>query len=100
MGADNPARELFDGYNNVIGHLEFIQDLANSLCSLREKLEEALNEGDEVAPAIIIAMKIQMNAGILSGIINYPGILNEKIKVFESLITPPEKPPKLDPSRN
>lgn len=98
----NPAQDLVDGYNNVIEHLNFMQDLVRSLASLKEELDKALKLGNTDGPALVIAIQVQISAAIMSGLINYPGILNEKIKIFESLMEPddPGHPGYSDVSRN
>ena len=88
MKGKNPAKELIDGYNNVIRHLEFIQTLMTSLISLKEKIDESLEKGDDHATSLIIAMRIQIDAAITSGLISHPELIDKRMEIFESMIDP------------
>lgn len=96
------VQNVKNGYNNVILHLGFIQDLVGSLSDLREKIDAAITKNDSNTVAtLLFAMHIQITASIMSGIINHPGIIEQKIKLFESMmIDPGQSGLNLDPSRN
>lgn len=100
MSSHSFAEELINGYNNVIEHVNFFQEYVISLSFIKEKMDEAIEKNDEDAPALIIALQIQLDAGLLSGITNYPGILGEKIKVFKSLMNVGVNPNPFNPSEN